>query len=94
MEFGVTEEQVAEARLRLASVIIETENAGEILTAMNTLVTLYAKQAQHQAERKQKSKKKRAKARRKAKMLKHTADEFYTVLMCAVYNKQDQINDN
>lgn len=90
MDFGVTEDEVARARYRLASEILEADNAGEILGAMNTLTMLYVKRAETEHKRKPKSKKKRTKSQQKAKRLKYTADEFYTVLMCAVYNKQDQ----
>lgn len=88
MEIGVTEDELAKARFKVASAILDADNAGEIVSAMNTLTMMYVKEAQHQHKRGKKSKK----AKQKAKRLKHTADEFYTIVMCAIYNKQDQSN--
>lgn len=86
MKIGVTEDELAKARYKVASAILDADNAGEIVSSMNTLTMMYVKEAQHQHKRGKKSKK----AKKKAKQLKHTADEFYTIVMCAIYNKQDQ----
>ena len=88
MKVEITEQDLADARLRLANSILESNNAGEILTAMNKLTMTYAKKAQGERDKKGKKVKKS-----KAKRWKHTADEFYTVTMCAIYTKQDQSNE-
>lgn len=88
----ITEQEIADARVRLAHSILESDNAGDILTAMNKLTMIYAKKAQSV----QKAEKGKSKGKGKSKQWKrwkHTADEFYTVTMCAVYTKQDQINE-
>lgn len=87
----VTEHDIALARHALAMQILEADNAGDILQAMNRLTMTHAKRASdlHKTAKKKKSKKEKA----KAKAWKMTADEFYTVTMCAVYTKQDQSNE-
>ena len=76
-----TSQDFADARFAVAQEILGSENAGRILQAMNDLTLLYATEADHKRK-----KGKKAESRR----LKHTADEFYTVMMCAIYTRQDQ----
>lgn len=80
----VSEDELALARYKLAMEILNAPNAGEILHAMNRLTMTQAKRAKHKHK---KGKKK------EAREWKRSADELYTVLMCAVYTKQDQNRD-
>lgn len=79
----VTQDELAQARLTLAYTMLDSENADKLIGALHKLTMLYVSQAQYHNKNKNK---------RKAKMWKHTADELFTVTMCAVYTKQDQMN--
>lgn len=80
----VTEQELADARRDLAYAILESENAQEILMSLNQLTRTYAKRASHKKRRGKKA---------EAKAWKLLADECYTITMCAVYTKQDQISE-
>lgn len=77
----VTEDELAVARHTLAMEILNAPNAGDILHAMNRLTMTQAKRAKHKHKKGKKA---------EAKQWKRSADELYTVMMCAVYTKQDQ----
>lgn len=80
----ITEEDLANARFQLATAIIDAPNAGEILSSIHNLTSMYAQRARQ--EKKSKNKKKELK-------WKTASDEFYTIMMCAVYNKQDLMEE-
>lgn len=86
-----TEQEIAIARHNLAMTILQSENAGDILQAMNALTVRHAKRAMQTKKSAKGKKKKTQKA--EAKEWKRVADELYTVVMCAVYTKQDQASD-
>ncbi len=79
----VTQDELAAARSTLAHTMLDSENADKLVGALHKLTMMYVNQAQYHHKNKNK---------RKAKMWKHTADELFTVTMCAVYTKQDQMN--
>lgn len=80
-ENPISEQDLANARLGLALAILDSENGQQIVASLHKLTMMYVKQAEHHHKNKK---------NKKAKMLKHTADEFFTITMCAVYQKQDQ----
>ncbi len=77
----VTEEELAVARHGLAMEILNAPNAGDILQALNRLTITQVQRAKHKQKKGKKA---------EAKQWKRSADELYTVMMCAVYTKQDQ----
>lgn len=79
----VSQDELAQARATLAHTMLDSENADQLIGALHKLTMMYVTQAQYHHKSKNK---------RKAKMWKHTADELFTVTMCAVYTKQDQMN--
>lgn len=81
----VTDQELADARLLLALEILDSDNAVGILEAMQDLIFAQADRANYLD--KKKSKKKFLK--REAKQWQRAADEFFTVLMCAVYQQED-----
>jgi ERCC4-type nuclease len=81
-------QELAIARYELANVVMESDNAKETLTALHELTMLYAKRAS------QLNKSKKKQDKKLAKKMKFVADEFYTITMCAIYNKQDQIKED
>ncbi len=85
-------QELADARKNLANAILEADNSHEILTNLRHLTTLYNKRFEENAKRAKKSKKKKKKESKhykKAKFFHSVGLEFYTVLMCAVYNKNE-----
>lgn len=77
----VTDQDLADARLALALQIINSENAAEIVQALHKLSITQARQAEQL----------RKKDKRKAKQWARASDELFTVMMCAVYQKQAQM---
>lgn len=80
----VTEQELATARQRLALEILEAENAREIVYALQNLTVLQAKRADEYRGKKGK------KGKGKFREWRRASDETYTVLMCAIYTKQDE----
>lgn len=77
---SVTKQDLADARLALALEILQSPNAPQIVSAMQDLTMMQAHAAaQH----------KRHGNKDRARMWKHAADEFFTVMMCAVYQQAD-----
>lgn len=79
----VSDQELADARLMLALEILDSENAHDILDAMHNLVmTQSARSFYHYKKGGKKNKK-------QAQTWKHSADEIFTIVMCAVYQNQD-----
>jgi len=78
---NVTQDELAEGRVRLANTILQSDNAEQIITQLHKLTMLYATQAGYYHKNKKKN---------KAKAWKTVADEIFTVTMCAIYTKQDR----
>lgn len=78
---NVTQDELAEGRVRLAHSILNSDNAEEIITNLHKLTMLYANQAGYYHKNKKKN---------KAKAWKNVADEMFTITMCAIYTQQDR----
>lgn len=87
MKHETLQQELAAARYELATLMMESDNARETVSAIHGLTILYADKAKELSKSKKKADKKLA------KKLKFVADEFYTITMCAIYNKQDQIEE-
>jgi hypothetical protein len=83
----ITDQELADARLMLALEILDSENAPDIIDAMHSLVMLHSARALYS------HKKGNKKGKRQAQKWKHSADEFFTVVMCAIYQNQDANSD-
>lgn len=79
----ITEQELADARLMVALEILDSDNAKEILDAMHHLVMTQAARGMYHIRKGSK------KHKRQAEWWKHSADEFFTVVMCAVYQDAD-----
>lgn len=83
MSKKITEQDLAEARLLLAYEILQSENAEEILAALHNLMIYQSTRAFEQEMSHNKKKKKEAREWKRA------SDEFFTILMCAMYQRDD-----
>lgn len=75
------ENSLAKARLGLAQQILQADNAPRVLEAMNDLCATYIAVSENLS--------KTSSGKLEAKKLNKAADEFFTVLMCAMYNKMN-----
>lgn len=79
----ITEQDLAEARLLLAYEILQSENSEEILAALHNLMIYQSTRAFEQEMSNKK------KTKKEAREWKRVSDEFFTVLMCAMYQRED-----
>ena len=79
----IREQDLADARLLLAFEILQSENAEEILAAIHNLMILTSTRAFEKFD----SSGKRSK--QEGKEWKRTSDELFTILMCAMYQRED-----
>lgn len=84
MSAKITDQELADARLMLALEILEAPNAKDIVSAIQHLMIA---QSVRSAEEKRKGRKK------VAKRWKHSAEELFIVMMCAVYQNEERRND-
>lgn len=72
--------ELAHARVELAEAILDSENSEQIIYALNELVLAQLELV----------KVKKKSGKKSAKLWKHSADEIFTILMCAVYRAQER----
>lgn len=77
------ENAMAAARLKVAQQILNSDNAQKILESINELCATYSYVAAEV--------KKLPSGSQEAKRLNKATDEFFTVLMCAMYNKMNSL---
>ena len=75
-----TQQEIANARVLLADSILSSDNTEEILYAINELLVT---QVEYAYEKRKSGKKK------ESQKWSHSAQEFHTVLMCAIYRSQE-----
>lgn len=78
------ENRLASARLAVAQQIVHAENAPYLMDSLNKLCMTYIGVSEELDTGNKASK-------QKAKNLRKTADEIFTVLMCAMYNKMNSL---
>lgn len=83
----INEQDLAHARLLLAHEILQSENADEILSAIHNLMILQSTRGFECQDSKSKRRNKEAREWKRA------ADEFFTVLMCAMYQRDEAAED-
>lgn len=83
----ITEQDLAHARLILAHEILQSENADDILSAIHNLMILQSTKG-FECEASNNKRK-----RKQAKEWKRASDEFFTVLMCAMYQRDEERSD-
>jgi hypothetical protein len=79
----ITDQELADARLMVALEILDTDNASDIIDAMHHLVMLQSARSFYHYKKGGKGSKKQA------EKWKHSADEMFTIVMCAIYQHQD-----
>ena len=77
------ERELAGARVAFAESIVSADNSAEILMALNNLFRLEVEKTMHVHESGKKS---------QARRLKHTTDEIFTIMMCAMYLAQEKFD--
>lgn len=83
MRVNVSQQDLATARFDVASAILESPNAQEILLAMQQYVMTAALSATNEYHLGKK---------KKAKQWKLVADEVHTIFSCAILNAEDRNN--